>query len=79
MVSQLVSEFMVFVHDSSAQDKDGDVKSIEFDGGINANKTTKKVQICSKVKIDDFWSISIKIKLSRLNETQIRTRKKRRR
>ena len=33
---------------------EGDVKSIEFSEGINSKKTTKKVQICSKVKIGDF-------------------------
>jgi len=31
----------------------------------------KKVQICSKVKIDDFWSILIKVESSRLNDAQI--------
>ena len=44
----------MFIQDSSSQDEERDVKSIEFGGGINAKKTTKKVQIYSKVKINDF-------------------------
>jgi len=62
---------MVFVQNSSAQDGEGDVRSIEFGGGINTKKTTKKVKICSKVKINYFWSILIKVELSRLNDAQI--------
>ena len=62
---------MVFVQVLSAQDGEGDVKSIEFDGGINAKKTIKKVYICSKVKIDDIWSILINLESSRLNDAQI--------
>ena len=61
----------MFFQDSSAQDGGGDVKSIEFSRGINAKKTIKKVQICSKVKINDFWSILIKMESSTLNDTQI--------
>ena len=67
---QLVSELMVFVQVSCAQDR-GEVQSIKFDGGINAKKTTKNVQICYKVKIDNFWSILIKVESSRLNDAQI--------
>jgi len=74
---QLVSELMVFVQVSSAQDGEWDVKSIEFGGAINAKKTTKKVQICSKIKIDDFWSKMIKVESSRLNDAQIWTRQTR--
>jgi len=62
---------MMFIQVLNAQDGEGDVKTIEFDGGINAKKTTKKVQISSKVKIDDFWSILIKVEPSRLNDAQI--------
>ena len=46
-------------------------KSIEFGEGINAKKTTKKVQICSKIKIDNFYSILIKVESSRLNDAQM--------
>ena len=45
---------MVFVQGPSSQDEE-DVESMEFGGGIKMKKTTKKVQICSKVKINDFW------------------------
>ena len=44
---------------------------IEFGRAMNAKKTTKKVQICSKIKIDDFWSKMIKVESSRLNDAQI--------
>ena len=44
----------MFVQDSRAQDGEGDVKSIEFGGGVNVKKTTKKVQIYSKANINDF-------------------------
>jgi len=37
------------------------VELMEFSRGIKMKKTTKKVQIYSKVKIDDFWSILIKV------------------
>ena len=62
---------MVFVQDSSALDEKEDVKSMEFGGDIKMKKTIKKVQICSKVKINDFWSILIKVESSRLNDVQI--------
>ena len=65
----MVSEPMVFVQNSSALDEE-DVKSMEFGGGIKM-KTTRKFQICSKIKIDDFWSILIKVESSRLNDAQI--------
>jgi len=61
----------VFVQDLSGHDGEGDVKSIEFGGGINAKKIDKKVHICSKVEIDDFCIILIKVESSRLNDTQI--------
>jgi len=57
---------MVFVQDSSALDEEN-VESIEFGGGIKMKKMTRKVQIYSKVKINDFWSILIKVESSRLN------------
>ena len=44
---------------------------MEFGRGIKLKKTIKKVQICSKVKINDFWSILIKVESSRLNDAQI--------
>ena len=34
---------------------------MEFGGGIKMRKTTKKVQIYFKVKIDDFWSIFVNV------------------
>ena len=43
----------MFVQNSSALDEEEDVKSMEFDGAIKMKKT-KKVQICSKIKINDF-------------------------
>ena len=43
-----------FVQDSNALDEEEDVKSMEFGGDIKMKKTTRKVQICFKVKIDDF-------------------------
>ena len=62
---------MVFVQVLSAQDGVEDVKSIECGGGINVKKTTNKVYIYSTVKINDFWSILIKVEPSRLNDAQI--------
>jgi len=62
---------MVFVQDSSALDEEENVEPMEFDGGIKMKKMTRKVQIYSKVKIDDFWSILIKVESSRLNDAQI--------
>ena len=50
----------MFVQDSSALDEE-DVESMEFGEGIKMKTTIRKVQICSKVKIDDFWSILIKV------------------
>ena len=44
---------MVFIQESSALDEEEDVKSMEFGRGIKMKKTTRKFQICSKVKIDD--------------------------
>jgi len=61
---------MVFVQDSSALDEEN-VESIEFGGGIKMKKMTRKVQIYSKIKINDFWSILIKVESSRLNGAQI--------
>ena len=60
----------MFVQESISLDEE-DVDSMEFGEGIKMKKTTKKVQICSKVKIDDFWSILIKVESSRLNDAQI--------
>ena len=62
---------MMFVQVLGPQDGERDVKSIEFDEGINVKKTTKKVYICSKVKIDDFWSMLNKVESSRLNDVHI--------
>ena len=39
---QMVSELMVFVHDSSALDEKEDTKSMEFGGGIKMKKTIRK-------------------------------------
>ena len=50
-LQQMVLKLTVFVQDSSALDKEY-VKSIEYGGGIKMKKTTRKVQICSKVKIE---------------------------
>ena len=44
----------MFVQGPSSQDEE-DVESMEFGRGIKMKKTTKKVHICSKVKINDFW------------------------
>jgi len=52
-------------------DEKENVESMEFGGGIKMKKTTKKVQICSKVKINDFWSILTKMELSMLSDAQI--------
>ena len=43
-------------------DGEEDYELMEFDGGIKMKKATKKVQICSNAKINDFWSILIKVK-----------------
>ena len=59
----------MFVQNSSALDEEEDVKSTEF-GGQN-EEANKKVQICSKVKVNDFWSILIKVESSTLNDAQI--------
>ena len=62
---------MLFIQNLSALEEEEDVKSIEFGGDIKMKKTIKKVQICSKVKINDFWSILIKVESSRLDGAQI--------
>ena len=44
----------MFVQGLSSLDEEEDIKLMVFDVGIMMKKTTKKVQICSKVKNDDF-------------------------
>ena len=61
-----VSKLMVFVQDSSALNEEEDVQSTHQDEEDN-----KKVQIYSKVKTNDFWSLLIKVEPSRLNDAQI--------
>jgi len=65
-LQQMVSELMVFVQDSSALEEVDGVWRKHQDEEDN-----KKVKICSKVKIDNFWSILIKVESSRLNDAQI--------
>jgi len=61
---------MVFVQDSSVLDEEEE--SSQWSSAEHQDEEdNKKVQICSKVKIDDFWSILIKVESSRLNDAQI--------